>query len=63
MDSEFDYKILVNAEGQFPSGRVQGAAAGWEETGPTGSKDSVMAWIDANWTDLRPKSLQLRMQG
>jgi len=64
MEAEFDYKILVNAEGQYSIWpEFKALPPGWEEAGPTGSRDSVLEWIDRNWTDMRPKSLRGRMQG
>jgi MbtH protein len=52
-----DYKILVNAEGRhslWPA--FLDVPAGWSETGPHGPRKDCLDWIDAHWTDLRPKS-------
>ena len=57
-DETGDYKILVNDEGQhslWPSFRD--VPSGWSTIGPTGKRKDCLAWIDANWTDMRPKSL------
>ena len=57
-DENGDYKILVNDEGQhslWPSFRD--VPSGWSTIGPTGKRKDCLAWIDANWTDMRPKSL------
>lgn len=56
------HKVLINEEGQYsiwPAG--QKAPPGWKETGPVGSKAECSAYVDANWTDMRPLSLQKAM--
>ncbi len=56
------HKVLINEEGQYsiwPAG--QNAPSGWKETGPVGSKAECSAYVDANWTDMRPLSLQKAM--
>lgn len=53
-----DYLVLVNDEGQhslWPAFRE--VPAGWTAIGPTGKRKECLAWIEANWTDMRPKSL------
>lgn len=53
------WTVLVNAEGQyglFPAGRA--IPAGWSSTGFEGAEDSCVAYVDTQWTDLRPKSLR-----
>ncbi len=55
MREEIDYKILVNAAGQYCIWPERKAApAGWSETGPSGAKPEVLAWIGKMWTDMRP---------
>jgi len=57
-DEAGDFCVLVNTEGQYslwPSRLT--VPAGWEKTGPSGTRAICMAWIDATWTDMRPKSL------
>jgi MbtH protein len=52
------FKVLVNHEGQYslwPSFRD--VPAGWNTVGPTGKRKECLDWIEANWTDMRPKSL------
>lgn len=52
------YKVLVNHEGQYslwPGFRD--IPAGWKAVGPTGNRKECLDWIEANWTDMRPKSL------
>jgi MbtH protein len=58
-DVEGDYTVVVNHEEQYsvwPAGREP--PAGWTPVGQTGSRDECLAWIDANWTDIRPLSLR-----
>lgn len=53
-----EYLVLVNDEGQYslwPSFRD--IPAGWTATGPRGKRRECLDWIEATWTDMRPKSL------
>jgi MbtH protein len=53
-----DYLVLVNDEGQhslWPAFRE--VPAGWKQTGPKGKRKECLEWIEANWKDMRPKSL------
>lgn len=53
-----DYRVLVNDEGQYslwPAFRE--VPAGWAAVGPTDKRKECLEWIEANWTDMRPKSL------
>lgn len=57
-----EFMVLVNGEGQhsiWPSA-VQ-VPAGWTQIGPVGPKAECLAFIEANWTDMRPRSLQRSM--
>jgi MbtH protein len=59
MQNDFDYKVLVNAEGQYSIWpEMKAAPLGWTETGPTGSKEEVLEWVKTTWTDMRPASLR-----
>ncbi|MGW5733803.1 MULTISPECIES: MbtH family protein [Streptomyces] len=56
------YWVVVNDEEQYsvwPTGRE--VPEGWRTVGVTGPKDDCLAWIDANWTDMRPLSLRRAM--
>jgi MbtH protein len=58
-DVKGDYAVVVNHEEQYsvwPLDREP--PAGWSRAGQTGSRDECLAWIDANWTDMRPSSLR-----
>ena len=51
------FRVLINGLGQhsiWPAG--QKIPDGWNNTGPIGAKDECLAWIKANWTDMRPRA-------
>ncbi|MDO8692599.1 MAG: MbtH family NRPS accessory protein [Sheuella sp.] len=57
-------KVLINSEGQYSVWPAKkDAPAGWKETGFTGSKVECSEYVDREWTDMRPISLQVAMQG
>jgi len=59
MQTDIDYKVLINQEGQYSIWpEMKPAPIGWKETGPTGSKQEVLDWVKTNWTDMRPASLR-----
>jgi MbtH protein len=59
MQTDIDYKVLINQEGQYSIWpETKPAPNGWEETGPSGSKQEVLEWVKTNWTDMRPASLR-----
>lgn len=54
------FVILVNDEGQYslwPSAKA--VPDGWARSGPSGTKDECMAYVDRVWTDLAPNSAKL----
>lgn len=58
------YKVVVNHEEQYsiwPANRSN--ALGWTDAGKTGSKTECLSYIEQVWTDMRPRSLRVRMQG
>jgi MbtH protein len=57
-DSDGTYLVLVNDEGQhslWPS--FVAVPAGWTVALAESPRDACLAYVNANWTDLRPKSL------
>jgi MbtH protein len=61
-DEKTIYTVVVNGEGQYslvPSD--QSIPDGWRSTGKTGTKQECIAIIESLWTDLRPESLQEKM--
>ena len=57
-DPQGQYLVLVNAENQhslWPE--FVPVPAGWTQVFGADAKDACLAYVEANWTDLRPKSL------
>lgn len=57
-DEDGEYCVLINDEGQhslWPTFRD--APAGWSMVGPRGKRQECLDYIEAHWTDMRPKSL------
>ena len=57
-----EFMVLINNEGQhsiWPSALA--IPAGWKQVGPVGPKSECLAFIETNWTDMRPISLRNAM--
>ncbi len=57
-DNDGSYYVLVNAEGQhslWPA--FADVPAGWTKVHGPEVRQSCLDYVEANWTDLRPKSL------
>ncbi|MEV4948951.1 MbtH family protein [Streptomyces sp. NPDC053755] len=57
-DTEGSFHVVVNAEGQhalWPA--FIEIPAGWDSAWGAGPRDEALAYVEANWTDIRPKSL------
>ena len=57
------YKVVVNHEEQYslwPADRE--LPLGWSEARKQGNKADCLAFIESEWTDMRPKSLRDQMQ-
>jgi MbtH protein len=57
-DENGEYLVLANDEGQhclWPAFRE--VPAGWRAVGTRGKRRDCLDWIEANWTDMRPRSL------
>ncbi|MFE5718729.1 MbtH family protein [Streptomyces erythrochromogenes] len=57
-DENGTYLVLVNDEGQhslWPS--FQSAPDGWTPVFGPGPRAEALSFVEASWTDLRPKSL------
>ena len=53
-----EFMVLVNHEGQYSLWPTfKEVPAGWSAVGPRGKKKECLDWVEANWTDMRPKSL------
>jgi MbtH protein len=61
-DENDAYLVVVNDEGQYSIWRAERVLpAGWRAEGTAGTRADCLAHIDQVWTDLRPLSLQQRM--
>ncbi|WP_114946854.1 MbtH family protein [Microvirga calopogonii] len=59
--STLPHEVVVNDEEQFsiwPAHRER--PAGWHAVGVTGTREECLRWIEANWTDMRPRSTRDR---
>ncbi|CAM4109601.1 MbtH family protein [Nocardiopsis rhodophaea] len=57
-DADGRFLVLVNDEGQhslWPS--FAEVPAGWTTVFGEDTRDACLAYVEENWTDLRPKSL------
>lgn len=60
---EVMYTVVMNHEEQY-SVWLAGCKlpSGWQEVGKQGRKDECLAYIEEVWTDIRPLSLQKKME-
>jgi MbtH protein len=57
-DENGEYLVLVNDERQFSLWPAfKQVPKGWIVTGTRGKRQECLDWIEATWTDMRPKSL------
>ena len=62
-DDTAEYLVLINEEAQYSLWpQFKEIPAGWTATGPRGNRQECLAWIDENWTDMRPRSLVRQME-
>jgi MbtH protein len=56
------YQVVFNDEEQYSIWFAdRELPAGWHCEGTTGTKDECLARVGEVWTDMRPRSLRLRM--
>ncbi|MFD1535407.1 MbtH family protein [Nonomuraea guangzhouensis] len=61
---EARFKVLINHEEQYSLWPADlPVPSGWDEVGDPAPKEECDAYIEANWTDMRPKSLRLALDG
>ncbi|MET8803380.1 MbtH family NRPS accessory protein [Streptomyces sp. NPDC004546] len=63
-ESTLTWKVVINDEEQyalFPE--PLSTPGGWREVGFTGSEEACAEYVDAHWTDMRPRSLREAMAG
>ncbi|MFE9561585.1 MbtH family protein [Streptomyces sp. NPDC006487] len=57
-DTEGTFHVVVNAEGQHALWPVfADVPAGWDVVWGAGTRTDALAYVERNWTDIRPKSL------
>ncbi|MEU0992025.1 MbtH family protein [Streptomyces sp. NPDC005953] len=57
-DPDGIFHVVVNDEGQHALWPVfADIPAGWEGVWGPGPRDGALEYVEANWTDIRPKSL------
>jgi MbtH protein len=62
-DEDRTFQVVVNDEEQYSIWPIDRAIpSGWTATGPSGLKQECLDYITAVWTDMRPRSLRLRME-
>jgi MbtH protein len=62
--SQTRYLVVRNDEDQYSVWAADSAVpAGWHDEGFTGTKEECLAHIEQVWTDMRPRSLRLAMEG
>jgi MbtH protein len=63
-DPEGRFLVLVNEEQQFSLWPAFAAVpAGWSIVFGEDNRDACLSFVEAHWTDLRPRSLRVQMGG
>jgi len=58
-----EFCVLINEEGQYSlSPTFKDVPEGWTTVGPRDARKDCLAYVEENWTDMRPKSLILQME-
>jgi MbtH protein len=53
------FVVLVNDEDQYSLWpKFKEIPSGWKQVGPTGNKEECLKFVEATWTDMRPRSLR-----
>jgi MbtH protein len=61
---EARFKVLINHEEQYSLWPADlDVPGGWTETGVCASKEECDKYLEATWTDMRPKSLRIALDG
>lgn len=63
-DEHIDYHVVVNHEEQYsiwPAHRD--VPDGWRTSGPPRSREECLTHIEQVWTDMRPKSVRVAVDG
>jgi MbtH protein len=61
--TEVTYVVVRNDEDQYSIWRdTEPLPPGWHDEGKRGTESECLAHIDEVWTDMRPRSVRLRME-
>ena len=61
---EARFKVLINEEEQYSLWPADLAVpGGWAETGVCAAKDECDIYLEKTWTDMRPRSLRIALDG
>jgi MbtH protein len=61
---EARFKVLVNHEEQYALWPADlPVPGGWSETGVQGPREECDVYVEETWTDMRPKSLRIALDG
>jgi MbtH protein len=56
------YKVVINHEEQYSIWLAHRPnPPGWNDVGPSGTREECLRYIDEAWTDMRPLSLRKQM--
>lgn len=62
-DETGEFVVLVNEEAQYSLWPAwKDVPAGWSVVGPRGARQECLDFIEATWTDMRPRSLVVEME-
>ncbi len=62
--AEARFKVLINDEEQYSLWPADlPVPGGWAETGVCASKEECDSYLEETWTDMRPKSLRIALDG
>jgi MbtH protein len=62
-ESKATHHVLINDEEQYslwPLGKQ--IPLGWRAVGKEGTEEECVRYVDEVWTDMRPRSLRVRME-
>ncbi|MGB0521888.1 MAG: MbtH family protein [Flammeovirgaceae bacterium] len=63
MKNDIIYTAVVNHEEQYSLWPIdRKIPLGWTATGPSGTKEEVLTYIEKVWTDMRPLSLRKALE-
>ena len=62
-DDRYEYTVLINDEEQYSLWPTfKPVPKGWRQVGPVGKKADCLAYVEANWTDMRPLGVRQQLE-